>query len=227
MAAAAQDRPPERTITVSGDAELRVAPNQVQLMLAVVTIDKSLAKARAENDERVKRALGTVTKSGVEAKDLQTDFVTVEPRWDNNRSDVREPDGYQVTKTIVVTLRDVPRFDAVLQAVMDAGANRVSGIEFRTTELRKHRDQARSMAIKAAKEKATAMAGDLGLKLGKARSINESGWYGYGWAGNRSNNMMNMSQNIGGGGSDPGSSEGFAPGLISVRATVQVSFDME
>ena len=35
----------DRTISVSGDAEVRVAPNQVQLMLQVVTIDKSLTKA--------------------------------------------------------------------------------------------------------------------------------------------------------------------------------------
>jgi len=226
MAATAQEKV-DRTISVSGDAELRVAPNQVQLMLAAVSIDKSLAKARADDDERVKRILAAVQKFGIEAKDVQTDFVTVEPRWDSRRDDVREPDGYQVSKSIVVTLRDVPRFDALLQALMDAGANRVTGIEFRTTELRKHRDAARSMAIKAAKEKATAMAGDLGLKLGKARGVSESGWYGYGWAGNRGAMAQNFSQNIGGGASDPGSSEGFAPGLISVRATVQVSFDLE
>ena len=41
-------------------------------------------------------------------------------------------------------------------SAIEAGANKVQGLEFLTTELRKYRDQARSMAIKAAQEKAAA-----------------------------------------------------------------------
>lgn len=229
LAAAPTDKPAtERSIAVSGEAEVRVPPNQVQLWLAVASVDKVITKAKADNDERVKKTLATLAKLGVEQKDMQTDYVTIEPRWDNYQH-ARAPDAYEVSKSIVVTLREVAKFEAVLQAVLEAGTNRVEGLEFRTTELRKHRDQARAMALKAAQEKATAMASELGLKVGKARSINEyGGWFGYGWGrGLRGGGMaQNVSQNIGGG--EGGSSEaGFAPGLISVRANVQVTFDME
>ncbi len=34
-----------------------------------------------------------------------------------------EPDGYQVRRSIVVTLRDVKRFEELLSSVLESGAN--------------------------------------------------------------------------------------------------------
>jgi hypothetical protein len=84
-----------------------------------------------------------------------------------------------VRKTLIITLNDITKFDDVLSGALLAGANYVHGIEFRTTELRKYRDQARAMAIKAAREKADALAAELGLEVTKALSISESGvgWF--------------------------------------------------
>ena len=50
-------------------------------------------------------------------------------------------------------LKDISKYEDVLSGVLESGANYVEGIEFRTTELRKYRDQARVMAIKAAKDR--------------------------------------------------------------------------
>jgi uncharacterized protein YggE len=231
MMAAPAENHVDRTVTVSGDAEVRVVPDQAQLWLAVETVDKSIAKAKAANDERVKKTLETLKKLGLPEKDVATDYLTVEARYDNGSwsKSGGEPDGYAVRKSVVVTLRDLKHFEETVQAVLQAGTNRIEGQEFRTSELRKHRDAARAMALKAAHEKATAMAAELGAKAGKVRSINEyGGGYSYGWrGGNRFAGMaQNVSQNVGGG--DEGSSDqGFAPGLISVRTQVQVVFDLE
>jgi uncharacterized protein YggE len=227
LALSAAPDAPERTITVTGDAEVRVPPNEVQLWLAVASVDKVLKQAKDDNDQRVKKTLSTLVKLGIESKDVQTDFVSIEPRWDNYQR-TRTPDAYEVSKSIVVTLRDVSRFEVILQAVLDAGTNRVEGLEFRTTELRKHRDAARAKALKAAQEKAIAMARELDLKVGKARTISEFGG-GYGFGGGRGARMAMQAQNVSQtvGGAEGASEAGFAPGLISVRATVQVTFDVE
>ena len=232
MMAAPTENHVDRTVTVSGDAEVRVVPDTAQLWLAVETVDKSIAKAKAANDERVKKTLETLKKLGLPDKDVATDYLTVEARYDNgsySRSS-GEPDGYAVRKSVVVTLRDVKHFEETVQAVLTAGTNRIEGQEFRTSELRKHRDAARAMALKAAREKATAMAAELGAKAGKVRSINEyGGGYSYGWRGSSrfAGMAQNVSQNVGGGGDDSASDQGFAPGLISVRTQVQVVFDLE
>jgi uncharacterized protein YggE len=218
--------PVERSISVSGDAEVKVAPDQVQLMLAIETAEKTVSKAKALNDERLARTLAVLKKQGIAEKDLQTDQVSINPVNDSGSygySKMKEPDGFQVRRSISVLLRDVSKFEGLLTAVLEAGTNHVEGISFQTSELRKHRDTARALALKAAKEKAEAMAKEYGLKVGKARSIAESS---SGWAGPylRGGVAQNMVQNVGGGGE---SSEAFAAGQISVRATVSVTFDVE
>ena len=49
--------PPLGKITVSGQAEVRVVPDEVVVTLGVETNDLSLAVARAQNDEIVAKAL--------------------------------------------------------------------------------------------------------------------------------------------------------------------------
>src|SRR3954462_15830904 len=169
---------PPREISVTGDAEVKVAPDQVILTLAVETNDKDLLVAKSQNDARVKKVLAITQDFKIDAKHVQTDVITIEPRFaENNRTTLL---GYWVRKQIVICLKDVPRFEELLTAVLKAGTNYVPGVEFQNTEMRKYRDQARQMAIRAAKEKATALAGELGQKIGKPLSINEGGgYYGY------------------------------------------------
>ncbi len=49
---------PPREIAVTGDAELKVVPDQVILTFAVDTQDKDLIAAKQQNDERVNKIMG-------------------------------------------------------------------------------------------------------------------------------------------------------------------------
>lgn len=218
--------PMDRTISVPGDADIKVAPDQVLLTLSVVTVEKSVSKSKAVNDERVAKTLAVLKKAGIAEKDLQTDQISIEPVYDNGSSygKAKDPDGYQTSKSITVLLREVSKFEGLLAAVLEAGTNRVQGITFQTSELRKHRDAARSLALKAAKEKAEAMAKEYGMKVGKARLIAESS---SGWSGPmalRGNVMQNAMQSAGGAFEG---SESFAAGQIAIHASVTVTFDLE
>ncbi len=229
--AAAQSSAAPHAITVTGSAEVRVVPDEVVLTLGVETWDKVLSVAKNQNDERVKRIIAAATDQGIPAERIQTDFIGIEPRYQDSYAQ-QNFIGYFVRKSIVVTLRDVAKFDALLSAALEAGATHVHGVQFQTTELRKHRDTARSLAIKAAKEKAEALTGELGQKIGKATSIQEnqiwwwssySSWWGY-RGGPQSQNVM---QNAGSSGAPSDSGTTIAPGQIAVSATVSVTFEME
>jgi uncharacterized protein len=217
------------TISVTGDAEVRVVPDEVVLSVGVETADKNLAVAKQVNDERINRALAVTKKFAIPAQHVQTDYISVEPRYRQGEI-FNELLGYVVRKSIVIRFKDIAQFEALLTALLESGVNHVHGIEFRTTELRKHRDQARAMALKSAQEKAQAMATTAGRKADKVTSISESGnwWSGYGnWWGSRWNQggAQNAYQNAGGSSSE---SEGaLAPGQITVRSTVSVSFLLE
>jgi uncharacterized protein YggE len=223
--------PDANAITVTGEAEVKVVPDEVVLRLGVQTGDRDLALAKRTNDERVTRALAAAKRFVPDPKHIQTDYMAIDPRYRGSSDVVNDLIGYVVRKSIVVTLKDTSKFEELLSAMLDAGVNHVHGVDFRTSELRKHRDQARALAIRAAQEKATALASAVGRKAGRARSISEGsfGWwsgYGSGWGGGFGRGMaQNVVQNAGGAAlSDEGS---VALGQITVRGSVSATFALE
>ena len=219
------------TIAVTGEAAVMVPPDEVTLTLGVETWHVELSTAKKRNDARTEDIIDVARKYGVEDKDIQTDHISIEPRYRDGyyREDL---EGYFVRRTLAVTLTDIARFDDLLTEVIEEGVNYVHGIEFRTTELRLHRDHARSLAINAAREKAQALARELGRGVGEPESIqeNQSGWwswYGSSWWGPHWSGMgtQNVVQNVA---ADRALVEGsLAPGQITVGAKVSVTFNLE
>lgn len=219
-----------RTITVTGDAEIRVPPDEVIITLGVETSDPRIAEAMRQNSERVQKVLALTQSYGIDPDLVQTEYIELEPRY-RDSYEQRDFIGYFARKTIVVTLRDLARFEGFLTDALESGVNYLHGIEFRTTELRKYRDQARSLAIRAAREKADALARELDQTIGRPESITEnqnwwwssySSWWGSRWSSGMSQNVI---QNAG----EPAMSvEGaLAPGQIVVRASITVSFELK
>lgn len=230
VALAAPEAPP-RQITVTGEAVVQVVPDEVVLTLGVESNQKTLAAARRQNEEAVRSLLAVTDAAGISRKQVQTDHVSIEPRYDSSRYDQRIVVGYTVRRNVVVTLRDVAGFDALLANALEAGANHVHGIQFRTSQLRRHRDKARALAIEAAREKAAAMAGGLGMGIGRPSTITEGhlGWwssYNSGWGGNRYSQMTQNVMQAPEPESAPPQGDTMAPGTIAITARVTVVFDL-
>jgi uncharacterized protein YggE len=217
---AAADSKPPALVTVTGDADVLVAPDEAVLRFAVHTRDKNLSEARARADRRTQGVLRVVKKKGVQGKHAKTDHVRIRPHYEYNTERVQY---YQVHKSITVTVKDLDRLEAIMAAAFGAGANGLDSIQFRSTKLRKHRDRARLLAVKAAREKAGAMAAALGGKIGKPHAISEhtTGGYWGGWWQDR-NVAQNIVQNVQT--SPGGTGEAVAPGQIRINAKVTVSF---
>jgi uncharacterized protein YggE len=220
----------ERSITVTGDADVLVAPDEVVLTLGVETWDKKMEQAKSQNDRIVASVMALVSEHGIPSKHIQTDYVSIEPRYRNGYYEERDFVGYFVRKNIVVTLRDLDQFESLLTGALDAGANHVHGIEFRTTQLRTHKDKARALATGAAEEKAAALAGELGQRLGEPMYIEEvhsQWWSGYGswWYSAWGSAMaQNVVQDAGGGAIL--SDATVAPGQIRINAKVRAVFSL-
>jgi uncharacterized protein len=225
--------PQPRTIAVTGQAEVRVAPSQVNIIFGVETRNKALPAAKQENDRRVQAVVQSTRTVGVAAKDIQTDYIQVEPNYDEvNHAPILEY--YIVRKTVSVTLTDVSKFEDLLSGALQAGASHVIGVQFLNTELRKHRDEARARAIQAAREKAVALARELNARVGKVISINEYGsgapWHSYNntWSGTRYGGPgMNQVSVQAGPNSGDLVGDAIALGQIGITASVSVSFELE
>ncbi|HVP45664.1 MAG TPA: SIMPL domain-containing protein [Bryobacteraceae bacterium] len=213
-------------VSVTGDAEIKVIPNQVVLSLGVETRDRSLAVARVQNDSLVRSVLDAIARFQVDPTDVQTDFIQVNIRYQSSAETV--VDHYVVEKSIAVTLKDVSKFEPLLTAVLEAGANHIYNVEFVTTELRKYRDQARALAAKAAIEKANDLAAAAGLKVvGKPMNVSSYSYGGGSWYGRLHTMGANVTQNVYQTG-DRGAAEGtIALGKISVTASVSMNFRIE
>jgi uncharacterized protein YggE len=217
------------TISVSGEAVVKVIPDEVILTMGIETWHRELSVAKRRNDERVSDVIKLAKRHGIETREIQTDYISIEPQYEipYDRTAI---DGYFVRKTIVLTLHELDKFDSFLSDVTEAGVTHVHGIQFRTTELRKYRDQARSLALQAAKEKASDMAAVFDAEIGFPNSVHEDhvgwySWYGYGWWGSQYGfASQNVVQTVGGPSMEIDGT--LAPGQISVSARVSVTFDL-
>ena len=223
--ALAQNTQPPPLITVSGQAEVRVPPDEVVFTLGVEAVDKDILAARTRTDDSVKAVLAIARKNNVKPEDVQTSQISIQPKYNTDdleysqRQTVkREFVGYQVSKTVAVILRDISRFDSLLVDVLKAGVTRLSNLEFRDSQIRKHKDQARVMAIRAAQEKARLLAGEIGQSIGPAYSITET------TRDYAPRAVQNVSSDVG---ESSESESALAPGTISVTAQVTVRFRLQ
>jgi uncharacterized protein YggE len=127
--------------------------------------------------------------------------------------------------------------DAAMKAARDrdalaTGIVYLNGVDFQTKELRKFREQARELALKAAREKADKMAAALGEKAGRPIQISDGGsgwWHFSSWSGRFGRGGGGMSQNVvqdaGAGGGD--ALETIALGTIGIRANVSATFELK
>ena len=181
----------------------------------------------------INQVIKAVKALGVESKDIKTDWYVIEPLYEDYDSLTIK--GYRIHNVVAITKRDVGKTSEVIAAAFQAGANQVVNVEFYTSELRKYRDQARELAMKAASEKAKALANSAGADTGCVLTINENTWSyfnGWGWwYGNSNQNLwtQNAVQNaapIGGNGTS-GEEDPVSTGQISVRAEVNVTFGLK
>ncbi len=224
------DRP---RISVTGEAVVNVTPDKIVLTLGIETWDAEITTAREKTNDILKQTLTALKELGIPDKAIQTDQLSVEPRYND---DYKKQGfiGFFVRTTLVVTLSDPEKVETLVTKVLQAGVNYIHGIEFQTTEFRKHRDKARELALKAAREKAEMMAGALGESVGEPIQITEqhSGqdwWYYSSWSGWGFGRRQGMSQNVmQNASSDTGApTESIALGKISIRANVSVVFALK
>jgi uncharacterized protein len=212
------------TVDVTGTSEIKVVPDEVTFSLKVSKSDKSLQTAKAQNDANISKIIDLVKGFGITSQNVKTDFISVKEKYDRikQKGDTEYTEvfaGYTVSKTVIVKLKDISKFENLFSEIVKIGVTEVNSVNFESSQLRKYKDQARAMAMKAAKEKATALAAEIGQTIGKAVSIEEENVDRF---VSRYANISSNSFSTEGESEDDDST--FSAGTISVKAQVKVSF---
>lgn len=206
---AVADEPPKAersTISVSGSAEINVAPDQMIVRGSIESREKTIGEASAANAKLVESMRAALKAMEISQNDISAERISIEAitdspkRWSSkaklqvvqsnapapnssnpfgdvgtgDTNKLRKPVGYSVTRHFEITISDLKSYEKLYTALVESGVTRVDQGILRTTKLRKYRDQARLEAMKAAREKATAMAGVLNANLAGVKSIRES-----------------------------------------------------
>ncbi|MEP6847314.1 MAG: SIMPL domain-containing protein [Acidobacteriota bacterium] len=163
------------SVSVVGEADMKISPDQVVFTFEVITTDKDVTVAKQANDARSSKTLAAAKAFNMAADDIQTETLTIAPKYTGEK-DPRGADvliGYLVTKRILITLKEVDKIDSFVAKVIEAGVNRVVDISIENSNLQKYQEEVRAMAVKNAQAKAESYAKRLGQTIGKAYVIRE------------------------------------------------------
>ncbi|MGB5216558.1 MAG: SIMPL domain-containing protein [Anderseniella sp.] len=172
---------PQRTLSLTGQSEVKSAPDIAVISAGVVSEAKTAREALTLNNEAMASVLQTIEAAGVAKKDIQTSSFSVQPKYKYSKrssSGEQEPPritGYTVSNSVTVIARDLAKLGPVLDAVVSSGVNQMNGLSFSIAEPEPLRNEARKMAVTEARARAEMYAEAAGVSLGKILSISEAG----------------------------------------------------
>src|SRR4030042_1378888 len=165
------------TISVTGQSELSVQPDQAELYIRVRTNATTAKAAKDENADLTNDVMSALLKAGIKKEDIESYQFSIYPdqRW-NEKEMIYETYGYVCDHILKVTTKDTENAGDYIDTAVNAGANGIDRVEF-TLSKEYEKDVKNQVMIKAsddAKEKAEALTSNLGVNLGKITSISES-----------------------------------------------------
>ena len=163
-------------ITVMGDSVVQAQPDTAILSISVVTQARRALDAQQENatkTDAVVQALKAAAGTGAEVK---TSGYSVQPQRLYRENQPPTITGYEARNTVTVTLSDLKKVGAVIDAASQAGANDIGGIAFTLRQDRPARDQALREATRAAMQKAEIIASALGRRVTRVVEVQEEGF---------------------------------------------------
>ena len=162
--AIAQNQTP--TVEVVGEGIVYVTPDMVNISISIEKEGLDLKNLRQKNGEAVAQVLQLLSKE-LPMENFQISYVSL------YKDDYNKLNKYRVVQNINIKLEDISKYDNLMNAIFDAGVNRIDGISFGVKNKEKLLQEARVAAIDDARKKALLYAVSLDQNIGKAIKIKE------------------------------------------------------
>ncbi len=204
-------------LVATGTATVSAEPEIVQVTFGVDLRGDDPATVVNEAAQKINRAIAAARELGVADKDIQTTgySVWVETVYDPQTGQPTGQVVYHASHFVMATLRDLSKTGNLLAAVIEAGANSISGVNFTVENPDALVKEARQKALENARTQAEQTAQVLGISLGKPVLVTEGGGYPVA-------PVMRL-EGVGGGGVEAHS---ISPGAFSVTVSVQVVYEI-
>ena len=157
-------------VEVTGQADMRVPADFIQLNIGLDSHHKSAAKAARANATQMATLVNFMLAQGVNQKDMQTQQLNLQAQYDYNRNEVN---GYTASRTMVIKVRNLNAVDQLLVDLAELGGNRLHGYHAGIDEAQVWQAQLLTLASDNAHNKAQVLAASQALQLGQALQMSE------------------------------------------------------
>lgn len=173
-APAAAQTPGERVISVSGEGRVFIRPDLAIVTLGVELSNPELATAQQEASRRMDAVLAELQARGIPEEKIKTVSYSI---WvERNYEQPDQPiTGYRIIHLVEVQVQPVDRAGEIIEAAVAAGANSIPGVSFTVADPGAVLRQARELAMRDARDKASHLAQLAGVTLGAPVRITEGG----------------------------------------------------
>ncbi|WP_426091347.1 SIMPL domain-containing protein [Flavobacterium sp. DSR3-2] len=203
-------------INVNGEGKVKVIPDQATIAVTVETKGNNAKDVKKENDVKIDAVLKFIKKMNLAPADYKTQRVSLNLQYDYEK----KKHSYNATQTIEILLRDLSKYDELMEGLVNEGINRIDAVTFQSSKLAQYQSEARKLAMKEAKMKAEDYVSVLGQKVGRAMTISDNSQTYYPQPMYAAMKTMERSD-----ASEP--RETLALGEINITANVLVSFILE
>jgi uncharacterized protein YggE len=164
------------SLVTSGQAEEKVTPDRVSVLVNVQTRAATAAAAAAENSRRTRAVLDALTALGLSKDQLSTEGYTAYPEMNYDRpGNTPRVVGYVVTNSVRAESKQVNQAGPIIDAALGAGANMINGLSFYASSIEEARRTAIGAAVASARADAEAMAQAAGGNLGALLELSTQG----------------------------------------------------
>jgi uncharacterized protein YggE len=166
----------DRWVEVSGEGSVSAAPDFARVTLGVTTTAKNAGEAMAANAKSANALVSLIKAEGVAPADIQTSDLSISPVFSQpapGQTSAPTITGYNVSNSVAVTVRDLPRLGALLDKAAGGGANSIYGIGFGHNNPSALLDNARPLAVADARRKAEIYANAGGARVGRLMVLTE------------------------------------------------------
>lgn len=165
------------TFNLSAFGETLVAPDMATINLGVQTDAATAGEALKANGARMNQVMAALKKAGIAARDIQTSNLSLNAQYAYEQNQPPKLTGYQASNQVTITVRDLAKLGAAVDATVGAGANTVNGISFGLSNPQAAEDAARLEAVKALQAKAELYGRATGYKAVRLVNLSEGGGY--------------------------------------------------
>ena len=169
---------PVPVIVVTGEAQIRVAPDEATVRLGITRQSATAQAAQDQANTVANEILAAVTKLGIAATDIQTARLTLSPVYAPRSPEASQAPrivAYQASNIVSVRVTDLAKVGPVIDTGLKSGANEVQGVQFGLRDDTAARQQALKQAVSEARKKAETIAAAANVTLGIPLEISEQG----------------------------------------------------